>query len=1012
MIVGICLIIIYYLFIILFFWVYPIITMAVADFSLQADRGPDSLITSSGFCKEKHKFKKFVMFLQNIRCVNKNFDSFHCDIISKDVNFDILCLSETWAKYGGVQIIPGCVKYEHSSKYNKSSGVSLLVKKNWNSKCFNPDYLHFNNCIDIVAVSIMNFHHKIANHVICGCYRSPSRSFDEFLIYWEYLLNKFNEEKLNVTLLGDFNINILEENTEKCCSFRKSTYNAGFRIVHKNPTRIVGESISSLDLIITNVALDTFTCIVETDITDHMLVISSFDTEMVKQIDRKTIGKTVLNESASIEQLLKTDFSDIENIYELDAAFAEVNKRIQFVLEQNVMHLDFRNRYVVPINKWMTPGILISLKRKELYYKKWKKKPLRTDLRNRYFEYKKILDKTIKNAKQKYFQRALRTNKSDPSATWRTLNKLVKNIESDMYNIDTLRTEEGITLKEDKRKANYANGYFTGLKPGIQADIPKALKYVRRNPSTIFLTPIDECEVSHVIREFKNKRSKGVDGLSNWLIKKLPNLTKTLTMLGNKMLKEGVFPKCLKMGIIKVKYKAGEKNNIRNYRPITILPTFSKIYEKILCNRMWNFIDKCKILNKKQFGFRKASSTEDAILHLVTKIQEYFEKGEYALAMSWDISKAFDSVPHNLLLGKLHEMGFRGQCLKILKSYLEDRQVCTDINGCRSNFREIRYGVPQGSILGPLLFIIFTNDIFALEEEGDIVLYADDNVSLLGGPRLPLLKLRFSKWVENIEKWYTWNGMQLNITKTKFIIFGLPRKLSILGETDRFFYQGNVRLTAVEEIKYLGIWIHCSLSWKLHIADLSKRLQCFLPTLYRLRRILVVDTLLLVVKAIMIPKIDYCLGIYGNTYMGFLKGLNVLIKKAVRIIFHLKPHHSVSAEMGMLKIFNVNQMYVLHILQLLKKNVVHGNFSTAINLVKVQRSDKYALRNVKTNIFEKPIKNSVLLEQCLNYRLTVILNFLNNYNIIVLQDNMFVINNTDLKSSLLSIPLQNLTALF
>ena len=242
-------------------------------------------------------------------------------------------------------------------------------------------------------------------------------------------------------------------------------------------------------------------------------------------------------------------------------------------------------------------------------------------------------------------------------------------------------------------------------------------------------------------------------------------------MLINRSFLEGIFPKELKLARVIPIFKSGDKSLITNYRPISVLSFFSKIFEKIMYNNLYAFVEDFDIIYAHQYGFRKGHSTQQAIITLVDKITRSVNNGDVVIGMFLDLKKAFDTVDHKILLKKLEAYGIRGHILDWFASYLTGRSQYVSFDGIHSKKRNVLCGVPQGSILGPLLFIIYVNDIFNVSHLLSFVLYADDTSVLIKGKHVEELISTLIKSLILLTRWLNANKLSLNVEKTYYMMF-------------------------------------------------------------------------------------------------------------------------------------------------------------------------------------------------------------------------------------------------
>ena len=247
------------------------------------------------------------------------------------------------------------------------------------------------------------------------------------------------------------------------------------------------------------------------------------------------------------------------------------------------------------------------------------------------------------------------------------------------------------------------------------------------NIELFFLTPTDSTEVSNIIFSLNQNKSDGPNSIPIKILKLLnKDISDQLEILFNQSFSCGIFPSILKTSKIIPIYKKGSKLECSNYRPISLLSNIDKILERLLYNRLYNFLEKKEIIFSLQFGFRQKYSTTHALIHLTYKIRHEIDKGNYACGIFVDFQKAFDTVDHDILLENLEYYGVRGISNKLFASYLSNRKQFLSVNGYKSNLADVKCGVPQGSILGPLLFLIYINDLHAAIKYSAVHHFADD----------------------------------------------------------------------------------------------------------------------------------------------------------------------------------------------------------------------------------------------------------------------------------------------
>lgn len=416
----------------------------------------------------------------------------------------------------------------------------------------------------------------------------------------------------------------------------------------------------------------------------------------------------------------------------------------------------------------------------------------------------------------------------------------------------------------------------------------------------------------------KNSNSSGIDNVSPNILKSVAHFVKgPLTYLVNWSLSTGIFPNVLKTAKVVPLYKKGIQSCVENYRPISMLSTISKILERVVFNRMKLFLNKYNILNSAQHGFREGKSTQTAILGFLKSLYQNLDNNKKCLGLFMDLSKAFDLVDHALLINKLEKYGFRGRLGSWLRSYLSDRKQIVEIDGKRSNPLEVTCGVPQGSILGPLLFIIFINDLPNIVNCTDLTMFADDNSYLSIHSSLPDLVLQTQEKLNDFVLWFQTNGLLINATKTVFMLFSPKSSNTAESQLIKINHKS---IEQVHSTKFLGVYIDSTLNWEIHVDNLCKKLSSVCFALYRLKQVASKNIVLSYYYAQFFSRIAYGIVFWGSS--NFAVRVFKVQKKAVRNIAGVSKFTSCRELFKKYQILTLTSLYVLETVCFVKQNLV------------------------------------------------------------------------------------------
>lgn len=535
---------------------------------------------------------------------------------------------------------------------------------------------------------------------------------------------------------------------------------------------------------------------------------------------------------------------------------------------------------------WITPSLLKSINQKHKLYHTYIKNQNEIN-RKSYVDYKNLLTNLVRQSKKDYYDNVFRTTQNDIRKTWSHINGLLGRgkktpLPNDMYHNDLL-------LKSDLQKAKYFNEYFIDLPSKINKEIPpvqtsyKQFLSVQNHSSSLYFRPTSVHEISNFVLTLKPSKACGSDDISPKVIKTcIQCIVEPLCDIFNKSLFQGIVPNKLKIAKVIPVFKKNDRKNIENYRPIALLPIFSKILEKIVYKRLDDFLRLHDILIPQQFGFRKNCSTSMGVLNLVNTIINAIDAGKFCLGVFLDLSKAFDTIDHDILLSKLEHYGIRGIALKWFKNYLHNRLQYVVVNGVKSQSRKVKYGVPQGSVLGPLLFLIYINDIINSSQLFTYSLFADDTCLLSHHKDMHNLILSANNEVHNIFKWFCCNKLLLNASKTQYVVFR-SRGKRIPDNIDPLTIGGHL-INRSQNVRFLGVTVDDHLTWKDHLSNVCTKVSRSVGVIFKLRFFLPEQTLVTLYNAIIMPHLTYCNVAWGNTYRSHINKLIVLQKKAIRLI--------------------------------------------------------------------------------------------------------------------------------
>lgn len=571
---------------------------------------------------------------------------------------------------------------------------------------------------------------------------------------------------------------------------------------------------------------------------------------------------------------------------------------------------------------WITKGIKISSNTLKNLYSDLKYNPS-VERKNNYRNYKRIYFKVIRQAKSKYFTDILTNSTNKGKDAWKLI-KYSSTIKQKKSNTIIQIEDNGTKIQNEHLISSSFNDHFSkvGLKLSESITEPPLEAASQRRIQAEFpliLTDVTPEEVTLAAKRLKNKTSFGLDGVSNKLIKScIQHISLPLARIATDSFNQGMFPNSLKQVTVTPIFKGGDSNKVDSYRPITKVSSFSKILELLFLNRLKPFLEINQILTFRQFGFVEGKSTNEAMSCFISSIVEGIEKKKRTVGVMMDLSKAFDCVSHTQLLDCLRQIGLNGNALHWLSSYLSLREQCVEINGKRSNWAQISYGVPQGSILGPMLYNIYINNLVIDVPHQDMFLYADDIVLTFNSATLEDLEKNSYITLTQIHQFLNNLNLHLNLKKTVFMEFS-----RIVREEDES-PTINIALTEIEQkntSKYLGIIIDDDLSWEPHINEVCHKLASTVFLLGQLAKYRCINLLKLVYHSLFESRLRYGLLVWGSATDNLLKRVFMLQKRAIRVLAGLRRRDSCRNSFKELQLLTFPSLYIYEV-------IMHARFSS------------------------------------------------------------------------------------
>jgi len=686
--------------------------------------------------KVKNSVNCFSTISLNVRslCGKLNeFKEFIDEISSNDFSFNVIGLQELWnipehlnTDISGYSSLV-CKLRNCNDRNNIGGGVGFYIKNDIEYEILEHlSYFEEKNFESLfVKIKIDRKQFKIIGNI----YRSPGTDVNKFIEKVEEILNLIKNDPIlskadEIQLLGDFNINLLKhESHEPTARFLDTLSSFNQLPLISLPSRITNTSSTLIDNIFSNKNQELYDSgLIYCCMSDHLPV---FNISSLGKIEQNKTPTTRKVREYSEEN--KANFRMLLDNIEWNGLFHEDDPKTAFDIFENNIDECFENSFPfvekkctkqnTPREPWMTGAILNSRKTKNKLAAKKTKNPSIANIDN-FKTFNKNYRAVIRNAKSKHYKDKFEEYSKCIKRTWSTINELL-NVKKSSHSFPDIFIVDGKIYSGPEEICEGFNEFFSSVGSNLADKIPPS----ERDFESYLSDPVEEGFIFgnitediilETLRKLKSKNSSGHDKISTKLLKEImPSILIPVVYIFNLSIRTGFVPDSYKKARIIPIFKSGTRSNFTNYRPISLLSSFSKLLEKIIAKQMFGFINKHNILYSHQFGFRPKHDTTQPIIHFLDRIYTGLNKNdaEYTLGIFLDLKKAFDTVDHKILLRKLNHYGFKGVSNNWFENYLTNRTQYVAINGSESSSKTVNCGVPQGSVLGPLLFLIYINDL-------------------------------------------------------------------------------------------------------------------------------------------------------------------------------------------------------------------------------------------------------------------------------------------------------------
>jgi hypothetical protein len=833
--------------------------------------------------------------------------------IVTNLSYSALFISESWLKpslNSNLVSIPGYYLLRNDRLGKRGGGVAIFLRNDITSKLLASSCPNYSARPEFLIVEL-----KLKNENVLACvvYRPPKTGYlSELEQQLQLLLPNYS----HTLIMGDFNTNLSPQNSSfEAQQLRNIFQSLGLTYLPLNPTFHTASSASLLDLIVVpdSDQVLNFGQVPVPGISHHDLVYVSLQIHSPKPKSQTIRHRNFrsFNEDDFLSDASSMPWNDIVNCPSIDQKINSFNSLITSLYDRHAPY-----KYVRSKNKpspWMNDEIRALMSQRDTAYRKFRKNKSLEGMRLKYKHLRNKTKQAIRNSKIRHAFSIISDGNS--SKVW----NFVK--QTGIGKENNHETPLPVTLDE-------LNDYFVGC-GAFGSDVVSPCYSLSLTPSgsgivpQFFFRPVDEIEVYKTIRSAKST-SKGIDDIPLSLLLNpsfLKFIMPILLHIFNFSLSSGQFPACWKSALVRPLPKTRSPQSTSDFRPISLLPALSKVLERLAHKQIVDHITTHNLTDLYQSGFKKGHSTGTALLKVLDDVRLAMDTKMLTIAIALDFSKAFNSVNFSTLLSILQSLNFSPKSIAWFRSYLSGRSQQVFVDNKYSTSLDLENGVPQGSVLGPLLFSIYLNGLPKVLRHSRYHLFADDFLIYCHTPvnKIGVTVAHINIDLESIAAWAKSHSLKINPSKTQAIIFGYSRLLSQINFSMLPQLQvENVPIVYVKKIKYLGITLNERLQWNDHVNLVCGKVFGVLHSLRRCKFLLPINLRKQLVQSLIFPLFDYC----DYTMTDITDELSLKLDRAlnacVRFIFDLRKDEHISQYYTALAWLRVSDRRYLHVLRLIR----------------------------------------------------------------------------------------------